>query len=254
MAPKKIAFLASTTEMAQNALKSLGARFGNAPLSEAEVIVALGGDGFMLQTLHGTMDLDTPVYGMNCGTIGFLMNEFSEEHLPERLAAAEEERINPLKMVAERTDGSRREALAINEVSLLRAGPQAARLRISIDGKVRLEELVCDGALVATPAGSTAYNYSAHGPILPIDSEVLALTAIAPFRPRRWRGALLPKMAKVRFDVLDVKKRPVMADADSRSVKDVAWVEVSSDQSIVHRILFDPGHGLEERLTREQFM
>ena len=157
-------------------------------------------------------------------------------------------------MVAERVNGSRHEALAINEVSLLRAGPQAAKLRIRVDGKVRLEELVCDGALVSTPAGSTAYNYSAHGPILPIDSEVLALTAIAPFRPRRWRGALLPKSAVVRFEVLEADKRPVMADADSRSVKNVAWVEVSSKNDIVHRILFDPGHGLEERLTREQFL
>ncbi len=249
----KIAFTASEARIATEARDRLAARYGNVPFEEADVIVALGGDGFMLQTLHGTMDLDVPVYGMNCGTIGFLMNEFNEENLPERLAAAEEERINPLAMVAECVDGSRHVALAINEVSLLRAGPQAAKLRISVDGKVRLDELVCDGALVCTPAGSTAYNYSAHGPILPIDSEVLALTAMAAFRPRRWRGALLPKSAKVRFDVLEADKRPVMADADSRSVQNVAWVEISSKDDIVHRILFDPGHGLEERLTREQF-
>ena len=254
MGPRqKIAFTASEAEIARQARDRLAARYGDVPFGEADVIVALGGDGFMLQTLHGTMDQDVPVYGMNCGTIGFLMNEFNEENLPERLAAAEEERINPLAMVAECVDGSRHVALAINEVSLLRAGPQAAKLRISVDGKVRLDELVCDGALVCTPAGSTAYNYSAHGPILPIDSEVLALTAMAAFRPRRWRGALLPKSAKVRFDVLEADKRPVMADADSRSVQNVAWVEISSKDDIVHRILFDPGHGLEERLTREQF-
>lgn len=250
----KIAFIASDVDIARDAFSRLTEKYGNAALEDADVIVALGGDGFMLQTLHKTMPLDTPVYGMNCGTIGFLMNEFDEDNLTERLAQAEEERINPLKMVAERVNGSRHEALAINEVSLLRAGPQAAKLRIRVDGKVRLEELVCDGALVSTPAGSTAYNYSAHGPILPIDSEVLALTAIAPFRPRRWRGALLPKSAVVRFEVLEADKRPVMADADSRSVKNVAWVEVSSKNDIVHRILFDPGHGLEERLTREQFL
>ena len=250
----KIAFIASDVDIARDAFSRLTEKYGNAALEDADVIVALGGDGFMLQTLHKTMHLDTPVYGMNCGTIGFLMNEFDEDNLTERLAQAEEERINPLKMVAERVNGSRHEALAINEVSLLRAGPQAAKLRIRVDGKVRLEELVCDGALVSTPAGSTAYNYSAHGPILPIDSEVLALTAIAPFRPRRWRGALLPKSAVVRFEVLEADKRPVMADADSRSVKNVAWVEVSSKNDIVHRILFDPGHGLEERLTREQFL
>ena len=249
----KIAFVASEVVIARNALERLSRRYGNVPLEQAEVIEALGGDGFMLQTLHGTMDIAAPVYGMNCGTIGFLMNEFHEEDLIERLSVAEEEKINPLRMIAECSDGSRHEALAINEVSLLRAGPQAAKLRISIDGKIRMEELVCDGALVCTPAGSTAYNYSAHGPILPIGSDVLALTAMAAFRPRRWRGALLSNTSRVRFDVVDPIKRPVMADADSRSVRDVIWVEITSDDSVVHRILFDPGHGLEERLTREQF-
>ncbi|MDW4548438.1 NAD kinase [Defluviimonas sp. D31] len=251
---KKITFLASEAEVAQAALARLAAAYGSAPLSEAEVIVALGGDGFMLQTLHATQAMDVPVYGMNCGTIGFLMNEYGEEGLVARLAEAEEEVINPLAMRAVGVDGSVHEALAINEVSLLRAGPQAAKLRITIDGKVRMEELVCDGALVCTPAGSTAYNYSAHGPILPIGAEVLALTAMAAFRPRRWRGALLPKTAKVRFDVLDAAKRPVMADADGRSAPNVASVEVRSEPAIRHRILFDPGHGLEERLTREQFV
>ena len=243
----------SETPVARKATKSLIKRYGSVPPEDADVIVALGGDGFMLQTLHGSTHLDAPVYGMNCGTIGFLMNEFNEKDLLERLNLAEEEKINPLAMVAECSDGTRHESLAINEVSVLRAGPQAAKLQISIDGKVRMEELVCDGALLSTPAGSTAYNYSAHGPILPIGSEVLALTAIAPFRPRRWRGALVPKAAKVRIDVLEADKRPVMADADSRSVKDVIWVEISSSTDVVHCILFDPGHGLEERLTMEQF-
>ena len=251
---QKICFTASETEVAQSALQRMVGRYGNSAMEKADVIVALGGDGFMLQTLHATEHLDVPVYGMNCGTIGFLMNEYGEEDLPERLGVAEEEVVNPLAMLAVSVDGQEHRALAINEVSLLRAGPQAAKLRISVDGKVRMEELVCDGALVSTPAGSTAYNYSAHGPILPIGAEVLALTAMAAFRPRRWRGALLPKTAKVRFDVLDAGKRPVMADADGRSARDILWVEVSSEDRIRHRILFDPGHGLEERLTREQFV
>ncbi len=250
----QICFTASDTEVAQSAQARLVARYGSCPIGEAEVIVALGGDGFMLQTLHATGAMDVPVYGMNCGTIGFLMNEYDEDGLPDRLGAAEEEVVNPLAMQAESVDGKKHSALAINEVSLLRAGPQAAKLRITIDGKVRMEELVCDGALISTPAGSTAYNYSAHGPILPIGAEVLALTPMAAFRPRRWRGALLPKTAKVRFDVLDAAKRPVMADADGRSARDILWVEVRSEPAVRHRILFDPGHGLEERLTREQFV
>lgn len=252
-ANQKICFLASEADVAMKALARLTSRFGSTLPEDADVIVALGGDGFMLQTMHGTTHLDVPVYGMNCGTVGFLMNEFSEEDLATRLQAAEEEVINPLAMKAVSADGTVHEALAINEVSLLRAGPQAAKLRISVDGKVRMPELVCDGALLSTPAGSTAYNYSAHGPILPIGSDVLALTAMAAFRPRRWRGALLPKSAKVRFDVLDAKKRPVMADADGRNARDVVSVEIASDPTIRHRILFDPGHGLEERLIREQF-
>jgi NAD+ kinase len=245
--------MASGSATAQAALVRLTGLYGQTPEAKARWIVALGGDGFMLQTLHGTQSLDVPVYGMNCGTIGFLMNAYSETDLPARLMAAVEEVLNPLAMRAETTDGIMQEGLAINEISLLRAGPQAAKLRISVDGKVRLEELVCDGALVATPAGSTAYNLSAHGPILPIGSDVLALTAIAAFRPRRWRGALLPKTAVVRFDVLDPDKRPVRADADSRSVPDVLSVEIRTEPAIRHRILFDEGHGLEERLIREQF-
>ncbi len=249
----RIAFLASESEIARDARARLVAAHGQVAAEEAEVIVALGGDGFMLQTLNATRALEVPVYGMNCGTIGFLMNEYSDEGLPERIARAEETVINPLRMRAERTDGGIVEALAINEVSLLRAGPQAAKLRISVDGRERMAELVCDGALVATPAGSTAYNYSAHGPILPIGSDVLALTAMAAFRPRRWRGALLPKSARVRFDVLEPDKRPVMADADSRTAGRVASVEIESEPRIRHRLLFDPGHGLEERLIQEQF-
>ncbi|MCK0169306.1 NAD kinase [Jannaschia sp. S6380] len=250
---KNIAFLASETPEAQTALTRLTGRYGQTPLEEAAIIVALGGDGFMLQTLHGTMHVDAPVYGMNRGTVGFLMNDYRETGLTGRLARAEEAAINPLKMVATRMNGEIVEALAINEVSLLRAGAQAARLRISVDDRVRMEELVCDGALVATPAGSTAYNYSAHGPILPIGSEVLALTAMSAFRPRRWRGALLPKSARVRLDVLTPGKRPMMAEADGQSVRDVVSVEVASEPAVRHRLLFDPGHGLEERLLREQF-
>ena len=250
---KRIAFLASTAELAQSARNTFVHQFGDCDSSEADVIVALGGDGFMLQTLHLTQHLNVPVYGMNRGTVGFLMNEFSQDKLEQRLSATEEAVINPLRMRATCTDGSQHTELAINEVSLLRQGPQAAKLQIFVDDRLRLSELACDGALVATPAGSTAYNYSAHGPILPIGSEVLALTAMAAFRPRRWRGAVLPKAAKVRFEVIEPVKRPVMADADSRSVQDVVSVEIESAGDITHRLLFDPDHGLEERLIQEQF-
>ena len=252
-AARNICFLASDAPIAAEAQARLAARFGHYPPEEADVIVALGGDGFMLSTLHGTQEIEAPVYGMNRGTVGFLMNEYSEDGLIDRLEAAEEAVINPLHMIASQRDGTVTEALAINEVSLLRAGPQAAQLRIFVDGRMRMAELVCDGALVATPAGSTAYNYSAHGPILPIGADVLTLTAMAAFRPRRWRGALLPKDAVVRFDVINAEKRPVRADADSRSVEDVVSVEIRSEPSVAHRILFDPGHGLEERLISEQF-
>lgn len=255
MGLSRIAFMASTAPAAAEALRVLTARYGQAPLETADIVVALGGDGFMLQALHETQETALPVYGMNCGTIGFLMNAYAPGDLPARLAAAEEEVINPLRMRAVGVDGAVHGALAINEVSLLRAGPQAAKLRVIVDGRVRMEELVCDGALVATPAGSTAYNYSAHGPILPIGADVLALTAMAAFRPRRWRGALIPKTSVVRFEVLEAEKRPVMADADSRgSVRGVASVEVRSEPGVRHRILFDPGHGLEERLINEQFV
>lgn len=251
--PLRIAFTASHADVAQTARAALITRYGDTPMAEADVIVALGGDGFMLQTLHDTQGLAAPVYGMNRGTIGFLMNEYSESDLPLRLEAAEEEVINPLAMTATQKDGTVHEALAINEVSLLRAGPQAAKLRITVDGRLRMAELVCDGALVCTPAGSTAYNYSAHGPIIPIGSDVLALTAMSAFRPRRWRGALLPKTAEVQFDVVEPDKRPVMAEADSSAVRDVVRVRIRSQPEVTHRILFDPGHGLEERLISEQF-
>ncbi|WP_292289606.1 NAD kinase [Marivita sp.] len=250
----RIAFAASNAPIAQAAKAGLTRHYGDHAEAGADVIVALGGDGFMLATLHRTQDLQVPVYGMNRGTVGFLMNEYSEHDLETRLTAAEEEVINPLSMMATTQDDKAHRALAINEVSLLRAGPQAARLRISVDGKVRMSELVCDGALVSTPAGSTAYNYSAHGPILPIGSDVLALTAMSAFRPRRWRGALLPKTAEVTFDVLEPDKRPVMAEADARAVRNVVRVDIRSEPSIAHRVLFDPGHGLEERLIREQFV
>jgi len=251
---QKIAFVASKSDQAQDSLKTLAERHGNMPVEEAELIVALGGDGFMLDVLHSTQHINCPVYGMNRGTVGFLMNEYSSEHLMGRLADAEEAVIHPLRMQAHCADGSEVEALAINEVSLLRAGPQAAKLKISVDGRVRLPELVCDGALVSTPAGSTAYNYSAHGPILPIGAEILALTAMAAFRPRRWRGALLPMAAHVRFDVLEPEKRPVTASADSKDAKEILSVDIFSAPDHKHRILFDPGHGLEERLISEQFV
>ncbi|MFV0293674.1 MAG: NAD kinase [Paracoccus sp. (in: a-proteobacteria)] len=248
----RIHFIASETETAQEALVELADRYGQTPWREADVVVALGGDGLMLNVMHQNRGL--PVYGMNRGTVGFLMNDYVTDKLSERISAAEETGINPLTMTATTADGREYVALAINEVSLLRAGPQAAKLRISVNGRVRLEQLICDGAILSTPAGSTAYNYSANGPILPIGSDVLALTAIAAFRPRRWRGAILPKSAVVRFDVLEPEKRPVMADADSRGVDSVRAVEIRPEPSIRHRLLFDPGHGLEERLTREQFV
>ncbi len=250
---RRIHFAASTAPAAVQAFAALTAAHGQSALQAADVVVALGGDGFMLQTLHEVQPTGLAVYGMNCGTIGFLMNTYGADGLDTRLAVAEQAVIHPLAMRADTTDGGVVEALAINEVSLLRAGPQAAKLRISVDGKVRMAELVCDGALVATPAGSTAYNYSAHGPILPIGADVLTLTAMAAFRPRRWRGALLAASAVVRFDVLEPEKRPVRADSDSRSVPGVLSVEVRSEPGVAHRILFDPGHGLEERLLSEQF-
>jgi len=254
MSGKKLGFVASNAKQAKESLDVLSAKYGNASLQDADIIVALGGDGLMLQTLHDTQHLPTPVYGMNRGSVGFLMNAYTEDGLLERLNEAEEAVIHPLKMQAHSADGVNIEALAINEVSLLRQGPQAAKLQISVDGRERMSELVCDGALLSTPAGSTAYNYSAHGPILPIGADILALTAVAAFRPRRWRGALLPMSAKVRFDVLEHEKRPVSAVADGKEALNIVWVEIFNEPNVSHRILFDPGHGLEERLIREQFV
>ena len=251
---EKIAFLAADTDSAQAALHELTEIYGQCDFKTADYIVALGGDGFMLQTLHLCQNLRAPVYGMNRGTVGFMMNAYEIKALPLRLANAEQQIINPLIMKATLVDGKVETALAINEVSLLRAGPQAAKLKIWVDNRQRMEELVCDGVLVATPAGSTAYNYSAHGPILPIGADVLAMTALNAYRPRRWRGALLPKTSIVRIDVLNNNKRPVMADADSVSFKNVKKVEISSETKIKHKILFNQGHGLDERLIQEQFV
>jgi len=253
MAYEKICFMGSGVEEAQASLRTLRHRFGHVRPADADVIVALGGDGFMLHTLHETMDLPVPVYGMNRGTVGFLMNDYSEDDLPERLAEAQLAVINPLRMTATDEQGTETQALAINEVSLLRQTRQAAKIRIYVDGERRMEELICDGVMVATPAGSTAYNLSAHGPILPIQSKVMALTAISAFRPRRWRGAILPWEAHVRFEVIERAKRPVSATADAVEVRRVASVDIAVAPEIEMHLLYDPGHGLEERLLREQF-
>ena len=250
----KAAFVASSTETARQAQARLTGIYGQTPLERADVIVALGGDGAMLDTLHRHMDLGKPIYGMNCGSVGFLMNEYSEEDLCGRLERAQESRLHPLRMKAwPRHEREPITALAVNEVSLLRDSRQAAKLRIFVDGAERLTELICDGALVATPAGSTAYNFSAHGPILPIGAALLALTPISAFRPRRWRGAVLPERAEVAFEILEVDKRPVNAVADMTEVRDVARVEVRSAQDVTLRLLFDDGHGVDERILREQF-
>ena len=249
----KIAFVASPGAEAQAALKQLVDTYGNHDAATADVVVALGGDGLMLQTLHRHMHTGKPIYGMHRGTVGFLMNEFSAIDLQTRLEAARESLINPLKMRATDVRGDVHIHHAINEVALFRQTHQAAHLRILIDERERMAELIADGVLVATPAGSTAYNLSAQGPILPINAALLALTPISPFRPRRWRGALLPNSAYVVIEVLDSGKRPVAAVADHDEARDVARVEVLSDKTISMRMLFDPGHSLEERILREQF-
>lgn len=250
---QRIAFVASQTPEARAALAQLVARYGNAEAKDADVIVALGGDGLMLQTLHGFMTSNKPIYGMHRGTVGFLMNEFNLDGLVERLAAAHKTIIHPLVMQARDAQGRVHEHRAINEVSLFRQSAQAAHLRILIDGQERLTELVADGVLVATPAGSTAYNLSAQGAIIPINAPLLALTPISPFRPRRWRGALLPDKAKVTIEVQDADKRPVAAVADHDEVRDVTSVTISMDHGISLNMLFDPGHNLDERILREQF-
>ena len=249
----RIAFLASEAPAARKALARLTKLYGNAEPGVADVVVALGGDGHMLQAMHRFLANGTPIYGMNRGTVGFLMNDFSEKNLPDRLASAELTRIHPLRMKAVSNDGKSSTALAFNEVSLLRQRHQAAKIKIDVDGSTRLDELVCDGILLSTPVGSTAYNLSAHGPILPIGSSLLALTPISAFRPRRWRGAILPHKAKVRLTIMDAGKRPVAAVADHVEVRNVVHVEIAEDKKKSVKILFDPGHSLAERVLKEQF-
>jgi NAD+ kinase len=249
----RIAFIASEAPEARRALTRLSKLHGNADPESADVVVALGGDGMMLQALHRFMSSGQPIYGMNRGSVGFLMNDFSEKNLLQRLSDAELTTIRPLKMTAIDRDGKKHQAVAFNEVSLLRQRSQAAKLEITIDDQSRLNELICDGLLVATPVGSTAYNLSAHGPILPIGSPLLALTPISAFRPRRWRGAILPHKAKVTLTVLEPDKRPVAAVADHLEVRNVASVEIAEDKKRSAKILFDPGHSLAERVLNEQF-
>jgi NAD+ kinase len=253
MATPKLAFLAGDRPEAQEARTRLAARYGDAPRTAADVVVALGGDGFMLECLHSNLDGRRPIYGMNRGSVGFLMNDYREDELLSRIAAAAEAVIHPLRMRARDQAGATHEALAFNDVSLLRETRQTAKLRILIDGRPRLEELTCDGVLVSTPAGSTAYNLSAHGPIIPIDAQILAVTPISAFRPRRWRGALISHRAEVAFEVLEADKRPVSAVADHVEVRQVQRVDVIEDRSIALPILFDAGRSLEERVLAEQF-
>ena len=249
-----IAFVGADSEVAKAALDRLTSRYPHVPPEEADLVVALGGDGFMLETLHRFIERRVPIYGMNRGSVGFLMNTFREHGLIERLSRAQTVTLHPLRMRARTGSGQMVEALAMNEVSLLRETRQAAKLRIRVDGKIRLEELICDGILLSTPAGSTAYNLSAHGPILPLGAGINALTPISPFRPRRWRGALLPHTATVLFEIQEAAKRPVSAVADYTEVRDVLEVEVREDRSCELTLLFDPEHNLEERIIAEQFL
>jgi NAD+ kinase len=252
---KKLAFLASNRPEAQAACDRLAARYRTHAVSveDAQVIVALGGDGFMLETMHEHMSANKPIYGMNQGSLGFLMNDYNEDGLIERINNAEHAKIHPLVMEATDANGVEHRALAINEVHLLRQTRQAAKLAIFIDDRMRMAELICDGILVSTPAGSTAYNLSAHGPIIPIDGRVLAMTPISAFRPRRWRGALLPHTARVKFEVMEAEKRPISAVADTHEVRDVVEVCVSEDRNISLVMLFDAGRSLEDRVLAEQF-
>ncbi len=250
---ERIAFLASESPEARRSLQRLAKAHGNVPPEKADVIVALGGDGLMLQTLHKSLAWKLPIYGMNRGSVGFLMNDYEEKNLAERLAAAEVTTIRPLKMTATTANGQTHQAIAFNEVSLLRERSQAAKLTIKIDGHTRMEELICDGILVATPAGSTAYNLSAQGPILPIGSPLLAITPLSPFRPRRWRGAIIPHDGKVTILAQDADKRPVAAVADHLEVRNVVTVDIAEDRKRAAKLLFDPGHSLAERVLTEQF-
>ncbi len=251
---RKIHFVASQAGEAQATLAALQARYGQHEVAVSEVIVALGGDGFMLRTLHRFLPAGLPVYGMKIGDVGFLMNRFREDELQERIDEADVVELNPLCMVATTEAGNEATALAINEVALLRQLNQAAHVRILVNGKVKVEDLVCDGVLVATAAGSTAYNLSAHGPILPLGTEALALTPISPFRPRRWRGAVLPSSARIRFEILDHYKRPVSATADAEEVRNVVSVDVFEEKGVRLKLMFDPDHSLEQRILDEQFL
>jgi len=253
-APKRIAFVAAAGAPARAAQRELQRAYGAVAPANADVIVALGGDGFMLETLHRHLRRRVPIYGMHRGSVGFLMNNYAVERLPDRLARATPVTLDPLRMMTETMSGRRRQALAFNEVSLLRETRQTAKIRISINGVVQLEELICDGVLVSTPAGSTAYNLSAHGPIIPLGTGLLALTPISAFRPRRWRGALLPDDTRVTFDILEADKRPVSAVADFTEVRDVARIQVAAEKRISMTLLFDPEHDLEERIIKEQFV
>ncbi|HEX3895119.1 MAG TPA: NAD kinase [Rudaea sp.] len=248
-----IAFVASKTDEAQKALAELRKRYAEVPIEQAQVIVALGGDGFMLRTLHRHLALDKPVYGMKLGTVGFLMNQYGPNDLGERLARAQPTALKPLVMETAGESGTSTVSLAFNEVSLLRQTKQAAHIRVSLNGAVKIEELMCDGVLVCTSAGSTAYNLSAHGPILPLGADVLAMTPISPFRPRRWRGAILRAGTEVKFEILDPYKRPVSATADSNEMRDVVEVLVRESREKTVTLLFDPEHNLEDRILNEQF-
>lgn len=250
---QKLHFIASSQPESQRAYDECIARYGQSELDDADVIIALGGDGMMLHTVKDLLNSSKSIYGMNKGTIGFLMNEYALEDLPERISKAVSTRIYPLSMTATDVDGTVSKALALNEVSLLRQSYQASKLRIYIDGKMRLQELICDGVLVATPQGSTAYNFSAQGPIIPIRAPLLALTPLIPFRPRRWNGALLPNQSKVKIEVLESDKRPVNAVADQTEIKSVVEVNVHEDQTRHGTIMFDSSHSWEDRILEEQF-
>ena len=250
---QSVCFLASPAPEALAAREELIGLYGQTPQEDANIVVALGGDGFMLQTLHNTMNSGKRVYGMNRGSVGFLMNDYRTECLAERIDAAVETAFHPLQMTTQNQDGSKSIALAINEVSLFRQSYQAAKLKVEIDGHVRLEELICDGLMVTTPAGSTAYNLSAHGPILPLEAPLLAITPVSAFRPRRWRGALLPNKVTVDITVLEAEKRPVNAVADNSEVKSVLSVRIAQSEDTTARILSDPDRSWSDRILAEQF-